>query len=470
MEKEIEEKITSSESEEVSKLSFWQKPKLPLYFALIFVFFAAAITFVLVLLQKQENRQYTTTSNGILVITDKENYAQGEVVTATAENNSNQPAYYSYTAWELYKYKDSGWEKVPYPWTIPDVQPPYELLKTEPGNVTKATVQLEFLPQVLQDSDIIGKYKLEFSYTKNSNKDSEWYKASSNEFKVVSSPGDGYSNKPLTLIYSEDDHVLLGEKIELSWQHEGLDYYSDEIILCLVGYDSSSQEIPAKEPWNEELCTYISGHLDGTYLIDKAVLEKRSFSWIVPGDIEKRFVNSPESYSIRALVFDNRPEETHQWEGCVGSDEVIVNFEFGGNADLWDPICGENEKIEVAARSGESKTVLARRAVSGYLNKLNLVFMPEAAPSLTAEEKIYAEDYIKDRLDVGNLYEGDKVDISCYLVEEAVMKARLLTISEKESLEKYSSQVEELRVKEMIRDLLEENAEEDGPNFYMFSP
>ncbi len=138
------------------------------------------------------------------------------------------------------------------------------------------------------------------------------------------SPAKEPVNKPLTLHYSGDDKILPGETIELSWQHrEGLDYYSNEILLCLIGYDSKSKAIPAKGEFNEQLCTYPSGSLGGSYLIAKANLNEGNYKWTVPDTIQESYVETPEAYIIRALVFDNRPEETHEWGGCVGSDEIF---------------------------------------------------------------------------------------------------------------------------------------------------
>ncbi len=151
------------------------------------------------------------------------------------------------------------------------------------------------------------------------------------EDKKDISPFKDPSTRPLTLNYSGANRILLGETIELSWQYEGLDYYSDEILLCLVGYDSSSQEISAKEPWNEELCTYPSGSVAGSYLIARADLEEGSYKWTVPNTIQASYVETPDAYSIRALVFDNRTEETHEWAGVVGKDETEKTISFTAN-------------------------------------------------------------------------------------------------------------------------------------------
>lgn len=131
----------------------------------------------------------------------------------------------------------------------------------------------------------------------------------------------------------------------------------------------------------------------------------------------------------------------------------------GQVADLWDPVCNAITitQFEVTARQGDGPTNIARAAITTYFNTLALKSAPnQSPPALSPSEKVYAEDYIIKNLKLGNIYVGLKIAVPCQLVEEATLRARLLTIGEKENLKQFSARVSNFQIQEIIRQIVEE--------------
>ena len=94
----------------------------------------------------------------------------------------------------------------------------------------------------------------------------------------------------------------------------------------------------------------------------------------------------------------------------------------------------EDAFVETAI-AGDSVTTLARKALKDYLEKNN-------DPSLTAEHKIYIEDYLRKKVNrSGRLLVGDSVSFSKVLIKDAVEKAKTLNEAQLNNLKKYSSRV-----------------------------
>jgi len=95
-----------------------------------------------------------------------------------------------------------------------------------------------------------------------------------------------------------------------------------------------------------------------------------------------------------------------------------------------------NSFVETAQK-GDSTTKLARRALANYLEKT-----PDT--SLTAEHKIYIEDYLRRQVENGRLNVGESREFSKDNIANAVEKSKALTENQLKNLEKYSSRVPEL--------------------------
>lgn len=97
----------------------------------------------------------------------------------------------------------------------------------------------------------------------------------------------------------------------------------------------------------------------------------------------------------------------------------------------------ENSFVETAAK-GDSHTVLARRALSNYLEK-------NTDSSLTAEHKIYIEDYLrKHNSNQGRMNIGTSVEFSKSLIQEAIAKSKTLNDGQLKNLHKYAVRVPSL--------------------------
>ncbi len=129
---------------------------------------------------------------------------------------------------------------------------------------------------------------------------------------------------------------------------------------------------------------------------------------------------------------------------------------------LWDPICDDVDapKFDIKVGAGDGITIIARKAVQSYFNAVNLSNIPDKSSYLTSEENIYAEDFVRKSLNITSLYTGQIISIPCKIVEEGSVKARLLTISQKENLEKYSESVESLQINEWLQELVNESSKD----------
>lgn len=138
---------------------------------------------------------------------------------------------------------------------------------------------------------------------------------------------------PLELLsLANSEKLNFKQAYKILWKNQDLERWGDEIIVCLIGFDSSGKEIPAKKEWNEQLCTYRSGDLSGSYLITKTKLSNGSYDWTIPSDLLSRYVSQPTKFKIRLLVFDNLPAEGRtEWAGNVGWDESKEYLLVGNN-------------------------------------------------------------------------------------------------------------------------------------------
>lgn len=104
-------------------------------------------------------------------------------------------------------------------------------------------------------------------------------------------------------------------------------------------------------------------------------------------------------------------------------------------SDLFLPSPEPTGEYIFEAQKGEGVTHVARRAVSKYISE------KEIGMEMTAEHRIYAEDYIQKHIGQDFLKLGEKVNISESLVREAVEKSQELTESQLENLKQFSQLV-----------------------------
>lgn len=126
----------------------------------------------------------------------------------------------------------------------------------------------------------------------------------------------------------------------------------------------------------------------------------------------------------------NKPAETQNADNSANSNTAQAKEPEAANTNT-----NTNTITEVAAKS-EGVTHLARRAVKGYLQANE--------QSLTAEQKIYAEDFLKKKIGSRLLEVGEKVEFSSDLIKQSVEQAKGLNQKQIENLSKYVPLVKNL--------------------------
>lgn len=97
----------------------------------------------------------------------------------------------------------------------------------------------------------------------------------------------------------------------------------------------------------------------------------------------------------------------------------------------------KGEEIVVTAGKGDGVTHLARQALKEYMKA-------DSGVALNAEQKIYVEDYLKDRNVSGRLAMGDSKNFSRESIKQAIDAAKNLNESQIQNLSKYTKMVSEL--------------------------
>ena len=89
--------------------------------------------------------------------------------------------------------------------------------------------------------------------------------------------------------------------------------------------------------------------------------------------------------------------------------------------------------METAAK-GEGTTNLARRALANYLEK-------NTDTSLSAEHKIFIEDYLRRQVSNGKLKVGDSREFSKDMIAKSIEKSKELNEKQLKNLQKYAQRV-----------------------------
>lgn len=113
--------------------------------------------------------------------------------------------------------------------------------------------------------------------------------------------------------------------------------------------------------------------------------------------------------------------------------QVIIDEKKTSVADETRLLAETGDAIFLTAQRGEGITHLARHAIYEYLK--------DAEKTLSAEQKIYAEDYIQNKTSSDPLDLGQTLSFSRELIKEAVEKAEGLTSPQIENLKQYTATV-----------------------------
>lgn len=155
------------------------------------------------------------------------------------------------------------------------------------------------------------------------------------------------------------------------------------------------------------------------------------------------------SYSDRSVPTDEAmvAEEMISSEATEAEDVIVATeeMEAAGSETKSDAMVPaetsretESTFVETAAR-GEGLTHLARKATANYLEK-------NTDSSLTAEHKIYIEDYLRKKVGhEGGVRIGTSVEFSKDLIRDAIAQSKMLNERQLKNLEQYSARVSEFR-------------------------
>lgn len=132
----------------------------------------------------------------------------------------------------------------------------------------------------------------------------------------------------------------------------------------------------------------------------------------------------------------SNPSEQNKNENNAQADDNNTN----DNAQTKEPettntVSNGNSIVQIAAKS-EGITHLARRAVKEYLGSTQ--------ENLSAEQKIYVEDYLKRKIGSRLLEVGEKIEFSTDLIKQGAEEAKGLNQKQIENLSKYVPLVKNL--------------------------
>lgn len=140
-------------------------------------------------------------------------------------------------------------------------------------------------------------------------------------------------------------------------------------------------------------------------------------------DFSKSAVNPSSDNDTAQVAKDNVPQNVLDIKINEDGDVIFPSEESEENED----------SITKTAALGDGITHLARSAIYDYL--------AESGKGLSAEQKIYAEDYAQNRIGAEFLEVGQKISFSKDLLKEAVEKSEGLEQWQIENLKQYTSRV-----------------------------
>lgn len=119
-------------------------------------------------------------------------------------------------------------------------------------------------------------------------------------------------------------------------------------------------------------------------------------------------------------------------------EKVAVTETLEGETTTEKPPVAQKTYTYIA-KKGEGTTHLARYAIKDYL--LNDPTGKTLKAKLTAEHKVYAEDYIKDVINKSSLKVGESLSFSADLIQEAVNKSLKLNDKQLANLKQFTKKI-----------------------------
>jgi hypothetical protein len=121
----------------------------------------------------------------------------------------------------------------------------------------------------------------------------------------------------------------VGKTETISWDQSGLEYWGNQLKICLFAFDEAQNPILPQTKYTDQLCTYKFGTLDGAYLITDVALTNKKFDWTIPEDLLGKFDKKPSVFKVSLQVYDNLPSAGRtEWGGLVGNDDSPNYFQI----------------------------------------------------------------------------------------------------------------------------------------------
>ncbi len=220
------------------------------------------------------------------------------------------------------------------------------------------------------------------------------------------------------------------------------------LLSCTVDKQKNIQTKALTPNISWPITSYNFGQMEELSIPEQiALLSKSGYKGLILKSASKKDFDNFEEYMRVSESTDNfkvdavfelykikdDAERRERWK-------LVVDRIAGKDTQLW-MIFGKDgfdDAFIEKAVAGDSKTTLARKALRNYLEKNN-------DSSLTAEHKIYIEDYLqKSVVHSGGVAIGSDVAFSKTLLRNAIEKSKTLSDDQLNNLKKYSSRVSNL--------------------------
>lgn len=151
---------------------------------------------------------------------------------------------------------------------------------------------------------------------------------------------------------------------------------------------------------------------------------------------------APTTTPDQQQTSDDQSQAADQQQAQGNDNSANTSADNSANQEKAAPAAaGSSQETETSfvetAGKGESATVLARRALANYLDK-------NQDSTLTAEHKIYIEDFLRKNAPHRRIFVGTSVEFSKTLIQNAITKAKNLNANQLKNLHKYAVRVPSL--------------------------
>lgn len=225
------------------------------------------------------------------------------------------------------------------------------------------------------------------------------------------------------------DDLEMGGKIK-SWLQDNIRIIVSVLIVVAIAGGIYSYSKRGQEPTEEELALQEIQMEGEKTNADSGVT--------VVGEEDKKPAEKENQQPTDAVIEENAQPQPTATPNPTSTPKEDVKVETGTKTNNVVVQGGSQETSDAfveTAETGDSLTTLSRKALKNYLEKNN-------DSALTAEHKIYIEDYLRRKVDhSGKVLVGDEISFSKMQIKDAIEKAKTLNDNQLENLKKYSARV-----------------------------